>query len=201
VSTTIAGMLAEPNRRRVAAAVMLGATSHAEVLAATGLEGREVTIALDRLVANGLVTVEGDLISLVVSRITDEARSVPRSGPGVPVPSEDAERAAVIRTFFRDGRLSQIPMQAKKRRIIFDVLAQRFEPGQLYSESRVNLELGQVHRDTAALRRGMVDEDFLGRRDGFYWRAGGTFEVAVDPSTTESEADPCADPDTESSTP
>lgn len=29
----------------------------------------------------------------------------------------------------------------------------------------------------AALRRYLVDEEFLHRRDGFYWRAGGTFEV------------------------
>ena len=183
VSTTIAGLLAEPNRRLVAAAVMLGAGSHAELLRMTGLDGRDITVALDRLVANGLVEVDGDVITLIEARISEEARQVVPKTPGVIVPAEDAERAAVIRNFFRDGRLTQIPMQAKKRRVIFDVLAQRFEPGQLYSEARVNLELGQVHRDTAALRRGMVDEEFLGRRDGFYWRIGGTVEIpATDPT-------------------
>ena len=39
--------------------------------------------------------------------------------------------------------------------------------------------LKAVHPDYAALRRYLVDEEFLHRRDGYYWRAGGTF--AVDP--------------------
>ena len=29
----------------------------------------------------------------------------------------------------------------------------------------------------AALRRYLVDEGFLERRDGFYWRVGGTFDI------------------------
>jgi hypothetical protein len=167
---------------------MLGATTHAEVIAATGLAGRDVTIALDRLESNGFVILDGDSIGLREERILEEAREVRKVEPGVSVPSDDAERASVIRRFFRDGRLTQIPMQTKKRRVIFDVLAQRFEPGQLYSEARVNLELGKVHADTAALRRGMVDEEFLGRRDGFYWRIGGTVELS-DPSSTPTSSD------------
>ena len=38
----------------------------------------------------------------------------------------------------------------------------------------VNLILGQRHADTAALRRYLVDDGFLDRADGQYWRAGGT---------------------------
>jgi hypothetical protein len=34
--------------------------------------------------------------------------------------------------------------------------------------------------DTAALRRYLVDEDLLARERGEYWRAGGTFDPAVD---------------------
>jgi hypothetical protein len=41
----------------------------------------------------------------------------------------------------------------------------------------VNLMLGKWHADTAALRRYLVDEGFLDRADGVYWRAGGTVEV------------------------
>ena len=175
--STIAGLLAEPNRRKVAAAVMLGAADHSAIIGATGLSGRDVTVALDRLESNGFICVEGDVISFCEERILAEAREARKPEPGVVVSRDDAERVAIIRSFFRDGRLVSIPTQTKKRRVVFDVLAQRFEPGQLYSEARVNLELGQVHADTAALRRGMVDEEFLGRRDRFYWRIGGTVEV------------------------
>jgi hypothetical protein len=64
-----------------------------------------------------------------------------------------------------------------KRIVVLDWLANMFEPGQAYPESEVNERLSAVHADYAALRRYLVDDEFLHRRDGFYWRAGGTFEV------------------------
>lgn len=36
---------------------------------------------------------------------------------------------------------------------------------------------GRCHDDFAALRRYLVDEGFLARRDGYYWRSGGTVHV------------------------
>jgi len=47
----------------------------------------------------------------------------------------------------------------------------------VYPERDVNFILGMVHADYAALRRYLVDEGLLQRRDGFYWRSGGTFDV------------------------
>jgi hypothetical protein len=41
-------------------------------------------------------------------------------------------------------------------------------------EAMVNLVLGQRNADTAALRRYMVDEGFLDREGGMYWRSGGS---------------------------
>ncbi len=93
----------------------------------------------------------------------------------------DAEHLATMRPFFDEhGALTQIPMQRAKRLVLLDLLSQRFLPGQLYSEGRVNLLLGQFNSDWAALRRYLVDEDFLDRRDGFYWRTGGTFDIDDD---------------------
>jgi hypothetical protein len=60
---------------------------------------------------------------------------------------------------------------------VLDWLAQRFEPGRRYSEAMVNLSLGQVHPDTAALRRYLVDDGFLSRDHGEYWRTGGRVDV------------------------
>lgn len=90
------------------------------------------------------------------------------------------DRAKVIDTFFREGRLHQIPRQQAKRRVVLDFLAGHFEPGARYSEADVNAMLRRFHPDTAALRRYLVDGEFLERRDGVYWRAGGTFEVDDD---------------------
>ena len=43
-----------------------------------------------------------------------------------------------------------------------------------YSERNVSLFLGAIHTDYAALRRYLVDQEFLSRSDGEYWRSGGT---------------------------
>ncbi|MGI8686532.1 MAG: DUF2087 domain-containing protein, partial [Acidimicrobiales bacterium] len=86
--------------------------------------------------------------------------------------------AGVLRNFVSaEGRLTSIPTARAKRLVVLDFLAGRFEPGRVYVESDVNGILGRVHDDHAALRRYLVDEGLLERRDGFYWRAGGTFEV------------------------
>lgn len=83
----------------------------------------------------------------------------------------------VVRRFVRAGRLAAIPARQAKRKRVLDWLAQEFEPGRVYPETAVNAALRHFHPDFAALRRYLVDEGFMERRQGFYWRAGGTFEV------------------------
>ncbi|MEN9645645.1 MAG: hypothetical protein RL238_2314 [Actinomycetota bacterium] len=77
----------------------------------------------------------------------------------------------------RDGRIVTIPSKHSKRLLLLDWLAQDFEPGRRYSEQMVNLVIGQRHADTAALRRYLVDEGFMEREAGVYWRAGGSTDV------------------------
>ena len=60
---------------------------------------------------------------------------------------------------------------------MLDRIAQEFEPGRKYAEPEVNEVLGGYHDDDAALRSYLVDEGFLKREGGVYWRAGGTVEV------------------------
>jgi hypothetical protein len=84
--------------------------------------------------------------------------------------------AKILRAFVVDGRLVAIPTKHGKRQAVLNWLAQEFEPGRRYSEAMVNLIIGQRHPDTAALRRYLVDDGFLERADGQYWRAGGTVE-------------------------
>ena len=76
-----------------------------------------------------------------------------------------------------DGRLHTIPSKRAKLLVVLDHLAQRFEPGQVYSESEVNDLLSAAHPDVAALRRYLVDDEFLSREGGRYWRSGGTVDV------------------------
>ena len=84
----------------------------------------------------------------------------------------------VLKNFLdADGRLHTIPSKHAKLLVVLDHLSQRFEPGKVYPEKDVNTILGELHPDFAALRRYLVENQFLTREDGFYWRSGGTFSV------------------------
>jgi hypothetical protein len=89
----------------------------------------------------------------------------------------DPAEAAVLRAFLRGGRLASIPAQRAKRLVVLDHVARVFEPGERYAEREVNALLRAFHPDHAALRRHLVDEGFLSREHGSYWRSGGTVEV------------------------
>ena len=90
----------------------------------------------------------------------------------------DQRADRVLASFFTaDGRLHTIPSKQSKRFVVLDHLAQRFEPGRDYTEAEVNESLAEVHPDYAALRRYLVDDLFLTREAGHYWRSGGTVDV------------------------
>jgi len=174
----LAGLLADPIKLRALAAMVLGAATATEVAAATGLALRDAGKAVARLAAAGLLVPEGKGYAVDHERLSDIARTAiaERPAPNDSVDPADA-RSGVLRRFFRNGRLTSIPASRGKRLPILDFLAGHFEPGRTYPERDVNEILGQFHEDTAALRRYLVDEEFLERREGFYWRAGGTFDI------------------------
>ena len=89
--------------------------------------------------------------------------------------TEDEE--VVLRTFFRNGRLTELPAKRSKRRIVLERIAIEFEPGRHYDEDEVNVTVGRFFPDHATLRRALVDEGFLDRDHGTYWRSGGPVDV------------------------
>jgi hypothetical protein len=86
------------------------------------------------------------------------------------------EERVVLQRFFRGEWLVELPPQRSKRLVVLERLALEFEPGERYAEADVNAWLGEFHDDVAALRRALVDEGFLDRADGVYWRTGGRVE-------------------------
>ena len=88
------------------------------------------------------------------------------------------DREAVLCAFVNeDGSLSAIPTKIRKRLVVLNEMAQEFAVGQTFDESAVNNTLRAWHDDVAALRRYLVEEGFLERHDGLYWRSGGTVEA------------------------
>ena len=88
-----------------------------------------------------------------------------------------SDQETLRRFFSPEGRLHTIPTRHAKRQVVLDHLAQAFELGRVYPEREVVAILTRFHDDHAALRRYLVEDGFLTRRDGFYWRSGGTVEV------------------------
>lgn len=89
----------------------------------------------------------------------------------------DARTQRLFRAFVADGRITVLPAKHGKRMVVLDLVAQRFEPGVRYSEVEVNAILREVYDDYVTLRRLLVDDDFLDRDHGVYWRSGGTVAV------------------------
>jgi len=82
-----------------------------------------------------------------------------------------AEQAREIRDrFVSEGKLKVIPAKRIHKLVVFEHLAALFELERRYSEKEFNQIIATVHEDFATLRRGLYDERFVDRADGFYWR-------------------------------
>lgn len=167
----LCGLLAESERLRTYAAVVLGAGTPAEVADRAGLPLRTVVASLRRLTDGGLVTSVDGRLRAEEAAFKDAVRAQ------APAPEEpldvDRERAAVLRSFIVDGRLAQVPAAHGKRRIVLEHIVAVFEPGVKYPEKAVDAILRAWHPDYAALRRYLVDEALMAREHGVYWRTGG----------------------------
>jgi hypothetical protein len=174
---TIVGLLADPVRLKVVAALALGAGTIEDVAATACLPLKDVALAARRLSRAGLVRRDGHALTLHADRFGQAARAAAEGAPPPEPLSDDPAEDAVLQSFLRDGRLVAVPAQQTKRRLVLDHLVRVFEPGVRYPEREVNALLRTFHPDVAALRRHLVDEGLLTREAGVYWRSGGYVEV------------------------
>lgn len=176
-AATIAGLLADPTRLKVVAALALGAGTIEEVAASSGLPLKDVALAARRLDRAGLVRRDRHELGLRAELFGVAARAAAEAAPPPEPLSDDPAEDAVLSAFVRDGRLVSIPAQRSKRLVVLDHLVRVFEPGLRYPEREVNALLAVWHPDVAALRRYLVDEGLLTRDAGVYWRSGGRVDV------------------------
>lgn len=170
-------VLLDPIRLAVVGAAAQGSVDAGPLAEALGVDRRSVLEAIARLRQSGLLTEDLELDREVVREV---GRQLPELEPASDQVTDGpwTEREAdVLRRFFRGDRLTDIPSQQSKRRIVLERLVQEFEPGIRYPERQVNFMLQMTHPDYAALRRYLVDEGLLTRADGVYWRTGGRYEV------------------------
>jgi hypothetical protein len=167
--------LLDPARLAVVGAVARHTRDADEIVAATGVERDEVVRTLAPFVQAGLVARDGPRFHVVAEAWSAVAQRLPRPAPPDPriafgMTDDETE---VLGRFFSGTRLLEVPAQRNKRLVVLERLALEFEPGRRYEETEVNAVLRRFHDDHATLRRALVDESFLDRSGGRYWRSGG----------------------------
>ncbi len=171
------GLLADEDRLRVFAALALGERSLGDVALRADVSLPRAVRALKRLEKGGAVCRDGHDWVLDRALIAERARSAATPSAAYVEDGLDPAAAAVLRAFVQDGRLTRLPAMRSKRLVVLDHVAKVFEIGVRYPEREVDALLRAFHPDYAALRRHLVDEGFLARQDGIYWRAGGSVEL------------------------
>lgn len=159
----VVGLLAEPDRLAVLAAVVLGAREPAELAQRTGLAVPAAVRAHQKLRTAGLLAVDGTVDTAALRAL---ASTRPSSGADDDGPDE-------LRAFLRAGRVTGFPAQPGRRRRLLEHVVAAFEPDRDYREPEVNavLETRLDGPDRATLRRYLVDARLLVRADGIYRRA------------------------------
>lgn len=171
------GLLAGEGRLSVFAALVLGASSVDDIARRTGLSAKDVIRALSQLERGRLVVRDGAVwtaVPDVLRRCVSAAQ--PQAPPG-DFGDLPAGEVGALRAFVADGRITSMPAQSAKRRALLDHVARVFEPGVRYTEGEVNAVLRAFYDDHVTLRRYLVDEGFLSRDHGEYWRSGGTVDI------------------------
>jgi hypothetical protein len=172
--------LADPERLAIAGALAREDASSATLAERLGMPISRIRKHLNRLTATGVARLNDDRRTYRLDpetlRWAAEQVGPPREA-GLALGAANEDEETVLKTFFRAGRLTEIPTKEAKRRIVLERIALEFEPGRRYSEQEVNVLVGAFFNDYASLRRYLVDEGFLDRDHGEYWRAGGRVDV------------------------
>lgn len=172
--------LADPERLAMAGMLAREPATATGLAEALGLPVTRVRRHLNRLTATGVARLHEDrkTYRLDPETLRWAAGQVgPPREPGLALGAAGEDEEAVLRAFFRNGRLTEIPAKESKRRIVLERIALEFEPGVRYGEREVNVIVGRFFNDYASLRRYLVEEGYLSRDHGVYWRTGGRVDV------------------------
>lgn len=167
-------------RLAVVGLLAVGDRTTDELMQQTGHDRRDVLEWIGLLAVEGVVAkAEQDRWHLRDEGLVAIADQLPKPAPPAPrvffgMTTEEGE---VLARFTSGNRLTEIPAKRAHRLIVLERLALEFDPGRRYPEPDVNGILSLWHPDYAQLRRALVDEHFLDRAEGMYWRSGGRVDL------------------------
>lgn len=85
---------------------------------------------------------------------------------------EEMYRRKVLKSFMPDGYLVQLPVQFKKRLIVYEEIYRLFEPNRAYPEKEVNETILKVYDDFCMVRREFIMLGWMTREKGIYHLIG-----------------------------
>jgi hypothetical protein len=178
-SLAIMKALADQSRLAIVGSLLERSQYVEEIAKRHGLAPSTVSFHLRKLEKSGLVSSHKEQYYVVFQANDEIFNTTLREIVSVhPVGKElqdgrmEHYRQKVLESFFRHGRLEKLPAQHKKRLIVLEQFALRFEPGRRYSEREVTGLILPVFDDYCTIRRLLVDDGLIRRDTKSYWREG-----------------------------
>lgn len=157
-------VLADPQRFRVLAAVVLGAADRDEIGELSGVDARGVLAATARMEYLGLLASGTDGLHVDYEKLRELVRA---EAPGA---QDD------LAPFVRGDRLCSLPSKrARRHAVLAHIVRQSFDEHTSYDEKAVNAVLERWCEgsgvDHVAIRRYLIDHQLMFRVRGIYARA------------------------------
>lgn len=176
-SIAIMKALADPSRVAIVNSLLDRAQYVEELAERHALAPSTVSFHLKKLQQAGLVSGRKEQYYAVFQANEEvfdttlrEIVSVPPAGRELQDARMEEYRRKVLHGFFRNGRLEKLPAQHKKRLIVLEQFALRFEPARRYTEQEVTGLVTPLFDDYCTIRRLLVDEGLIRRDATGYWR-------------------------------
>jgi DNA-binding transcriptional regulator YhcF (GntR family) len=176
-SISIMKALADKSRLAIINSLLEHSQYVEEIAKRHGLAPSTVSFHLRKLEQAGLVSSHKEQYYVVIQAnvaIFDttlrEIVSAAPAGKELQNGRMDEYRRKVLELFFRHGTLEKLPAQHKKRLIVLEQFAGRFEAGRHYSEQEVTGLIKPLFDDYCTIRRLLVDEGLIHRQEAAYWR-------------------------------
>jgi predicted transcriptional regulator len=174
--------LADANRLKIVGLLAQQPYTVEQLAEMLNLGASTVSHHLGKLAKVGLVAARAEQYYNVYSLNTDTIQSMAQrllSRDDLPKLAGDVDRTAYDRKVFAafvraDGTIKAFPAQEKKFQVLLRYVLAAFEPGKRYREKQVNTILSGYSKDTASLRRGLIEYKLMAREaaqgGATYWR-------------------------------
>lgn len=176
-SIAIMKALADRSRLAIISSLLERSQYVEEIAQRHGLAPSTVSFHLRKLEQAGLVSSRKEQYYVVIQAndamfdtTLRDIVSAPTVGRELQDGRMEEYRRKVLETFFRNGTLERLPTQHKKRLIVLEQFATRFEPERHYSEQEVTGLIMPLFDDYCTIRRLLVDEGLIRREGAEYWR-------------------------------